>query len=93
MDIVEPMGRATRGSIKCRGSPPPEFRKPMLQRRGYRTCSLADVRVANGTLGSLFAKSRHSIVAIKPSLIFLLFSQTKQHVSVLHGVSCVAPGL
>ena len=57
MDIVEPMGRATRGSIKCRGSPPPEFRKPMLQRRGYRTYSLADVRAANRILGSLYAKS------------------------------------
>jgi hypothetical protein len=47
---------------------------------------------ANGTLGSLYAEPGHSIVAIKPSLIFLLFSQTKQHVSVLHGVSCIARG-
>jgi hypothetical protein len=54
--------------------------------------SLANVRAANGTLGSLHAESGLSIVAIKLSLIFLLFSQTKQHVSVLHGVSCVALG-
>ena len=54
--------------------------------------SLADVRDPNGTLGSLHAESGHSIAAIKLSVIFLLFSQTKQRVSVLDAVSRVALG-
>jgi len=87
---------------KCRGSPPPEFSKliraasdvevtvPIARQRASRKC--CQITRAKNSLGSLHAESGLSIVAIKLSLIFLLFSQTKQHVSVLHGVSCVALG-
>ena len=63
MDFVGAYGARYSGSTKMPCSPPPEFSKLIRAASDVEDTylSLADVRAANGTLGSLHAKSGLSI--------------------------------
>ena len=75
-------------------SPPPEFSKLIRAASDVEVTLPIARRRASCKWSARLATRRIWAVdmAIKLSLIFLLFSQTKQHVSVLNGVSCVALG-